>query len=164
MKLKDNALDIARGLAVTMEEKYNMPDRYWVDLMEYEDQDWITLEFLLKKYAPRRVCTLKKENLDQTTKKIFFCPSSFLYDLKQHLGYRKQSAVREAIEKDVDSSFASLVKCDEIMEKVFIPIIKLNQLKAELNSLATEVDDRCFKVEKVIEEMKNDDSLQSVIN
>ena len=164
MKLKDNALDIARGLAVTIEDKNTFPDRYWVDLMEYEDQDWIALDFLLKKYAPRRICPLSKEMLEQTNKKLFYCPSLFLYNLKQHLGYRKQSAVREAIEKDVDSSFASLVKCDEIMDNVFIPIIKLNQLKAQLNSLATEVDERAIKVEKLIEEMKDDDSLQSVIN
>ena len=164
MKLKDNALEIARGLGTTPGETYRHAELYWKHLLEYEENDWTALDYLLKKYPSKKKCYLTKEYLDKAYNRLDFEPSTFLYQVKQHLKYRKQDTTREKIEYEVDLAFSSVKKCSDIIEKVFEPIIELNKLRAKYNSLETQVNNLSKEVEKIIEETESDEDFQSLIN
>ena len=166
MKLKDNALEIARGLGTTPGEIYRFAEMYWKHLLEYEESDWIALDYLLKKFPSKKKCYFTKEYLysDKAYNRVNFEPSTFLYQVKQHLMYRKQDATREKIDYEVDLAFSSIKKCSDIIDKVFEPIIELNKLKSEYNSLETQVNNLSKKVEKIIKETESDEDFQSLIN
>ena len=166
MKLKDNALEIARNLEVMCGQR---PNIWWQHLVEYENSDWAALEYMCKKYRPKSICYLNKEYYDKESRRDIarnweWEPSMFLCQLKDHLFYRKQQSTRELIVSELETLFHSHYKCADIMRKVFDPIIALNASKKRLMEYQNEVAQDTQRVEKITQGLESNDDLELFVS
>jgi len=158
MKLKDNALEIARNLEVISDQR---PHILWHHLMEYENSDWAALEYMCKKYRPKSICYLNKEYYDKESRSDWdWEPSMFLCKLKNHLFYRKQLSTRELIVSEIETLFDSHYKCADIMKEVFDPVIALNASRKRLMAYQNEVTQITKNVEKITQGLESNDDLE----
>ena len=163
MKLKENALELARNLEMDKYEQRH--EQYWHHLMEYEDSDWEALEYLCKKYQPNGKFYLSKKWHDkERTWQYQWEPGMFLYELRLHLLHRKQFKTRVVIESEIETLFHSHYKCREIMEKVFSPVLGLNAAKKQLRQCQDVVTQQTQRVQKITQGLKSNDDIELFIS
>lgn len=109
----------------------------WEKLMEYENEDWVALQNLRKKYlkempqwglSQERYITGK----DNGMLSYEYNPKLFKNSVFNELSHRKQEKKKTEIRVMIDNAFTSITNAVYIYDNILLPVMRLNTEEEQL--------------------------------